>query len=348
MRVSSRYPMISLLAFLLFAGCALFCRHIVSPAPESSSIRHRADIGATKALPEDRAAPESSTASGASATLAAQTSSSASAASGASAETPSSSEMASWMGKHAFAGYPRSVSPRSAFILLENIGYDIGYSENYKTPVWAVYRCAWIADAKSPGPRPARFRTDKRTTARVRHEDYAQADYATAANPFDRGHMAPNFAIGSRYGRQAQLETFLMSNVCPQRAALNQQTWEALEERIAGEYAQECNIVWVVVGPIFGETTNRLNGVAAIPEAFYMILLDVHGNALRALAVQMNQDVSGAQPLRPYVVTIRKIEQEAGLDFFSELPDATQESLETSAPDPAWDIDAVMKPNDGQ
>ena len=54
---------------------------------------------------------------------------------------------------------------------------------------------------------------DERTAARVSHDDYKPG-----TDRFDRGHMAPNHAIATRYGREAQLETFLMSNVCPQAA----------------------------------------------------------------------------------------------------------------------------------
>jgi hypothetical protein len=36
---------------------------------------------------------------------------------------------------------------------------------------------------------------------------------------FDRGHMTPNFAIASQYGSLAQLETFLITNISPQKNA---------------------------------------------------------------------------------------------------------------------------------
>jgi len=32
---------------------------------------------------------------------------------------------------------------------------------------------------------------------------------------YNRGHCAPNYAIAVCYGAQAQLETFLMSNILP-------------------------------------------------------------------------------------------------------------------------------------
>ncbi len=246
---------------------------------------------------------------------------------------------------HAFAGYPRSVSADSEFVLLENTGYAVGYSESRKDPLWAAYRCEWKEDAASPGIRPSRFRIDSRTTAHVKHEDYTQPDYNSNPESYDRGHMAPNFAIGSRYGRDAQLETFLMSNVCPQRSTLNQTTWEALEKRIAEEFAYDFDEVWVMVGPVFGSGPARLNGVAAIPDAFYAIVVDDDGGYVNALAVIIDQDVSGIHSLRPFLRTIREIERRTGLDFLHELPDDVERAVEEGGPDEYWDIDRVMIPS---
>ncbi len=55
---------------------------------------------------------------------------------------------------------------------------------------------------------------DTLTIAKVTHNDYTHSGY-------DRGHMAPNYAIATRYGQEAQKETFLMSNIVPQLGNLN-------------------------------------------------------------------------------------------------------------------------------
>ncbi len=246
---------------------------------------------------------------------------------------------------HAFAGYPRGTSGASEFTVLENQGYAIGYSEDRKDPLWASYRCEWIEDAKSPGKRPRRFKIDERTEARVKHEDYAQPDYNSNPRSYDRGHMAPNFAIGSRYGREAQLETFQMSNVCPQRSTLNQTTWEALEKRIASEFSYEFDEVWVTVGPVFSSAPRRLNGVAAIPAEFFAIVVDDDEGYVRALAVIMDQDTQGVQSLRPFVTTVREIESRTGLDFLHDLPDDVERAVEEGGPDEYWELDRDMFPS---
>ena len=42
--------------------------------------------------------------------------------------------------------------------------------------------------------------------------------------------MAPNWGVSICYGRQAQVETFLLTNVIPQTPALNRGLWETLEK----------------------------------------------------------------------------------------------------------------------
>lgn len=236
-------------------------------------------------------------------------------------------------------GDPASTTDTSDFNTLRNIGYDVGYSESRKDPLWAAYAVPWTTEPHC-FPRPSGFRVDARTEARLRHEDYAQ----DPPRPFNRGHMAPNHAIMSRYGSAAQRETFLMSNVVPQRAEQNQQVWRALEHLIAEEYSFEFDGVWVVTGPIFSSRPRRLNGLAAIPRATYSVIADDDEGILRVLAVIVDQDESGIQPLDKFIKTVDEVEEATGLDFFSKLPDEIEKLVESTGPDGDWGLERLLVP----
>ncbi len=251
-------------------------------------------------------------------------------------------DLSPFRGAHVYAGLPRP-SPGAEYTLLENIGFLVGYSEAREDPLWVAYRLDGVA-AHVPGKRPRGFKVDPRTQARVAHDDYKQPDYQQDPDAYDRGHMAPNYAIASRYGREAQLETFYMSNIVPQRKALNQQTWAALEKAIADEWAAECGEVWVVVGPIFGDSPARLNGRSEVPDAFYALVLDEDPPALRALALILSQEVRGRPPLRPFVTTIDAVEAATALDFFADLPDDLEAALEGAEADARWGLDRPAAP----
>jgi endonuclease G len=91
--------------------------------------------------------------------------------------------------------------------LLENKAFLVGYDEQRENPAWVAYRIAGRAKF-TEHERYSSFTTDSRTTAKVRQKDYKNTG-------FDCGHMAPSYAIYSQYGKDAQKETFVMSNVCP-------------------------------------------------------------------------------------------------------------------------------------
>jgi endonuclease G len=178
-------------------------------------------------------------------------------------------------------------------------------------------------------PRPEAFIADYRTTARIESQLYSRSDY-------DRGHMAPNFAIATRYSRETQEETFRMSNISPQRRALNAGVWKTLEPRIATRYPGRFGEVWVFAGPVFGQSPRRLHNRVAVPEEFFMIILDESDGRWRTTAFLFPQETPNFAKPDGYLTTIDEIERRTGLDFLPELPADVQAALESRRPDRAW------------
>lgn len=226
---------------------------------------------------------------------------------------------------HAYAGAP--VAPSGSVRLLANRGYLAGYSDALGNPLWVAYRMKDTDKLDSP-PRPDEFRVDPRTAARIEPSVYARSGY-------DRGHLAPNYAIATRYGREAQEETFLMSNITPQKHGLNAGLWKELEQKIATAYPARFGEVWVLAGPVFGPQPARLQRRVAVPEAFYMIVVDESEGRVRAQAFLFPQDAAGAS-LEPYLTTIDEIERLTGLDFLAALPDAAEAALESRRASRVW------------
>lgn len=229
---------------------------------------------------------------------------------------------------HVYGGAPAPAAAATAPRVLTNTGFVVGYSDALGNPLWAAYRVRDVASVDSP-PRPEAFAPDLRTVARIDPAVYSGSDY-------DRGHLAPNYAIATRYGRQAQEETFQMSNIIPQRHALNAGAWKQLEQRIATSYPGRFGEVWVIAGPVFGPNPARLRRRVAVPEACYMIMLDESDGRVRAQAFVFPQDTpASAEPDR-YLVSIDEVERRTGLDFLSELPDEVESALEGKTAERAW------------
>jgi len=226
-----------------------------------------------------------------------------------------------------YAGMPRSYKLGDELVVLLNDGFIVGYSNARMDPLWVCYRLFRVVNP-SAGERPRKFKVDMRTLAQVSHDDYTNSGY-------DRGHMAPNYAIATRYGREAQLQTFLMSNVCPQTPGLNRGLWKHLEKE-AREYANDLDEIWVITGPIFDADIERLPSNVEIPDKFYKILVDEFGGSLRMLAFIMPQDVPSSSTLDDFLVSVDKIEKLTGLDFLWPLDDELEAKLEAYTETVLW------------
>jgi endonuclease G len=229
---------------------------------------------------------------------------------------------------HVYGGAPRTRLGANPERRLINRGYALGYSDELGSPLWAAYRVRDSEPAAAP-ERPDRFVVDRRTGARVEPGWYS-------GSGFDRGHLAPNHVIATRYGPQAQEETFLMSNIIPQKHGLNAGPWKQLEQRISTRYPGRFGEVWVLAGPVFGAAPPRLRGRIAIPEACYMIIVDESDGRVRASAYLFPQDVAENATLGEFITSIDEIERRTGLDFLAELADPAEAALEARKIERVW------------
>jgi endonuclease G len=230
------------------------------------------------------------------------------------------SSAVNFAGTFTFAGEPKPTGYPNPVTRLANTAFLVAYDEMRENPVWAAYR---IPGKRIYGtlPRPARFATDTRTKARVTHSNYTLTGY-------DRGHIVPNLAIASRFGVEAQAETFLMSNIVPQKPALNQGPWRLLEETLSETTAIRCTDIWVIVGPIYEGPVKKLPSGSVVPSAFFMLIADETAEGPRLQAFIMPQTTKRGANFRDFRTSVREVQAKTGLDFYWELPDALENRLE--------------------
>ncbi len=230
-----------------------------------------------------------------------------------------------------YGGFPIAQTNGPEFKILINTGYAVGYSETLKNPLWAVYRLGnKKTESVQEWERPWTFFVDERTDSKVTHKDYESSGY-------DRGHMIPNFAMLEQYGQMAQLETYLMSNICPQTVALNRGIWKRLEAKIRDEISQDdtenkqVHSVYVITGPIFKKNPpDKLDSGVPIPEEFYKIIAFKKGyfGTIKAVSFVFPQAPEGNDYM-DYVKTVDEIELLTGLEFFPEMTVGKQRNLES-------------------
>jgi endonuclease G len=242
----------------------------------------------------------------------------------------------------AYMGVPEArdwTQPATWFRVLRNDGFMLGYSDLRGDPLWVSYALRPVPQSAPSYKRPSTFSADWRGVNRVAHDDYRRSGY-------NRGHMAPNYAISRLYGREAQLDTFLMTNIAPQKANLNQKLWQRLETVESDYFAPLFGEVWVLAGPIFSGSVERLTSAwnVEVPDAFYKIYAvpgKTQGQPPLLLAFIMPQTVRGNEPLTQYAVAVDNVEEATGLDFFAALPDPVERRVEAVADTGPWRLREV-------
>ncbi|MDO9104837.1 MAG: DNA/RNA non-specific endonuclease [Methylovulum sp.] len=242
-----------------------------------------------------------------------------------------------------YQGEPRPLSAKNLdtwFRVFRNHGFIVGYSDLRGNPLWVEYALTPMTESGPSLKRPSRFETDWRGINRVSHDSYQKSGY-------DRGHMAPNHAISRLYGKLGQTDSFLMTNITPQKPNLNQKLWQRLEAVELDTFAKSFGKIWVVTGPVFSGSVERLasDWTVEIPDAFYKIYITEATPTTKpvALGFLVPQTVNGKEPLTQFEASIDRIEAQTGLDFFADLDDNTEKALEAGIDDRPWQLQAVSR-----
>lgn len=235
-------------------------------------------------------------------------------------------------GKVLFAGAPRRTGAKapSDIQILDRGEFIVGWSPSLRHPVWCAYHVT--RDAKYPiGERP--------NFAKDRTAPNSPAAGAYGNSGYDRGHMVPNHAITTRYGRELQKRTFLMSNIAPQTARLNRGVWRDLEHRIADLWTARYGEIWVIVGCLPGSSGETVTGSdIEVPDGFYQIIVAQEGFNVRAMAVCLEQHGPWWGWAARNLVSIDELEERTGLDFLPELDSFIQDKLEAELPSRLWPV----------
>lgn len=220
--------------------------------------------------------------------------------------------------KHLEKGTP-SISDQQ----LCRAGYAVGYNYQHKVADWVAYHITRDS-VNAFFKRSNYFKTDDELPAahRATSNDYTSTGY-------DRGHLAPSGTMD--FTENAMKESFLMSNMSPQLPGFNRGGWKGLEEKVR-KWANDYDEVYVVTGPIWdGNETYIGNGIY-IPSSFYKVILDPVNNDAIGFVVP-HRKISSTE-LVNFITTVDEVEKLTNLDFFSELPDSTEDTIEAVV----WDM----------
>lgn len=223
-----------------------------------------------------------------------------------------------------FKGAPVNEDPDNEVQILINQGYVVGFCPQRNQPLWSAYRVAH-ADQDVDFDRPHVYYADERLDKahRLSSKTFGRIDGVQ----YHVGHMVPNEVINRQFGRLAQLETFFMSNMSPQRGSLNTGVWLQLENKIRNiEDTSDKDHVWAIAGPVFDgapEIITRDGGIEVpIPVAYYYVTVDPfrypwdRESNVDVACFLIPQDAASGTPLNDFITPLADIETATKLKFF--------------------------------
>lgn len=208
--------------------------------------------------------------------------------------------------------------------VIHRTGYTLAYDAKTRTPQWVAWELT-KKETQGTVERSNDFQPDPDVKgAKVVTKDYSHSGY-------DRGHMAP--AADMKWSKKAMMESFYMSNICPQDHNLNTSDWSELENK-SRQWARRYGKVYIVCGPIYNGKRNEYIGDhrVKVPDAFFKVVLINEKKKQRAMGFYFENE-AGERKLQEYLVPVDHIEQLTGMDFFSALPDNLEDRLEAEIVD---------------
>jgi len=202
--------------------------------------------------------------------------------------------------------------------VIHHEGYSLSYSEQHEQAEWVAYELKKEHISTTNFKRPY-FEVDKSVKTKAAHwRNYKNSGY-------DRGHLCP--AADRAYSKFAYNQTFLTSNISPQKHDFNSGIWNRLEQKVR-YWASRYDGVYVVTGGVLEDGLETIGEErVAVPEQFYKVVLDYNNGNPKIIAFLIPHQDSD-RPLYEFVVSVDELESLTGIDFFSELDDSVENRIE--------------------
>ena len=217
-------------------------------------------------------------------------------------------------------------SPQTNDLIIRDI-YILSSNDDTKFADWAAYRVTanTIGSSRERIWRADPYLAPEET---LEPEDYAGA---SAALQTDRGHQVP---LASFAGTEHATDTNYLSNITPQKSALNAGAWERLEsaERMLAK-REGSTSVYVMTGPVYLRDMPPLpkaDEPHKVPSGYWKIVSIQDGGYLMVASFFFDQETQRKELYCDHMTTIADIESKTGLRFFHELSQLAVDELRQS------------------
>jgi endonuclease G len=225
-------------------------------------------------------------------------------------------------GNHPFDFLPSSTTNQ----VIRHAYYTLSYNEKFEQAEWVAYELKKSYIKNNDFRRPFFIEDSKVTSGSANWKNYKNSGY-------DKGHLCP--AGDMEFALNAYNETFLTSNISPQLHDFNNGIWNRLEQKVR-YWAQKHDGIYVITAGVLKESSHTIGKEnVLVPKYFYKILLDDNGGNYKMIAFLVPNEGSN-KPLYSFVVSVDRVEEMTGIDFFPKLKDDIENQLEKNSAYKNW------------
>lgn len=223
---------------------------------------------------------------------------------------------------HTFDFLPSSTTNE----LIKHTFYTLSYNEEFEQAEWVAYELKKSYIKNNNFRRPFFIEDVKVTTGSADWRNYKNSGY-------DKGHLCP--AGDMEFAIDAYNDTFLTSNISPQLRDFNNGIWNRLEQKVR-YWAVKYDGLYVITGGVLKESSRTIGkDKVLVPKYFYKILLDNDEGNYKMIAFLVPNEGSN-KPLYSFVVSVDRVEEMTGIDFFPKLKDGVENQLEKNSDYKNW------------
>lgn len=219
---------------------------------------------------------------------------------------------------------PRLIDTRAEQSLIRK-GYTCSYNQDTRNANWVAWH---LTKEHTDGPWSRKglpYIEDSEVIGTKQELD----DWYDHDLEIDHGHMCP--AGDNKWDKDAMIETFLLTNMCPQNSNLNRGIWENLESRCRG-WARHYGEVYITTGPIFYSENYETIGAnkVGVPDAFYKVVLCLTKKP-KALGFIFPNAEPEYDNIKDYMYSVDEVENITKIDFFYNIEDSIENIIEASS-----------------
>ena len=210
--------------------------------------------------------------------------------------------------------------------IIYHTNYTLSYVEKYEQAEWVAYTLSKRNLKQHNFKRPYFIQDNKVTTHSADWRNYKKSGY-------DKGHLCP--AGDMTFSFDAYEETFLTSNISPQKHNFNSGVWNRLEQKTR-YWAEKMGDLYVISGGVLNPKLKTIGyEKVAVPNYFYKIIASQKNGQVKVIAFLVPHEEL-KQPLYSFVTSVDEIEKLTNIDFFSKLEDTLENTIEKNSDYKGW------------